>query len=86
MGGVDVHDGRCNYAMPCIKSKKWTFIVFIRLIQAAITNAVVISNYVHGDKKNKSSSLDFMIAISKHYLAKQKSTKVKSHEVTEMKS
>ena len=47
MGGVDVHDGRCNYAMACIRSKKWTWIVFIRLIQSAIANAVVISNYVH---------------------------------------
>lgn len=80
MGGVDVHDGRCNYASPCIRSKKWTWIVFMRLIQASIANAVVISNYVHEGKK-KSSSLDFMLAISKDYLQQSKSPQNISHNV-----
>ncbi|OXU25748.1 hypothetical protein TSAR_016911, partial [Trichomalopsis sarcophagae] len=27
MGGVDVHDGHCNDVMPCIRSKKWTWVI-----------------------------------------------------------
>jgi len=52
MGGVDVHDGHCNNVLPSIRSKKWTWIVFMRLIQASITNALIIFNAAHdGNKK-----------------------------------
>ena len=84
MGGIDVHDGCCNYALPSIKSKKWTWVVFLRLIQASIANAVVISNSVYENEK-KSSSLEFMMAISKHYLAKHKSAKTRHQVITQTK-
>jgi len=54
MGGVDQHDNHCNNVAPGIRSKKWTWTVFSRLIQAAITNATVISNRVrNSDEKKK---------------------------------
>ena len=80
MGGVDVHDGRCNYVAPCIRSKKWTWTVFIRLIQSAIANAIVISNYVHKDEQ-KSTALHCIMAIAKHYLQQPESPQNKNHEV-----
>ncbi|XP_051169421.1 piggyBac transposable element-derived protein 3-like [Leptopilina boulardi] len=44
MGGVDIHDQYCNRVMPIMRSKKWTWVIFIRLIQSAITKAVILSN------------------------------------------
>jgi len=32
MGGNDVHDGHCNNLLPSIRSKKWTWVVFIRFV------------------------------------------------------
>jgi len=54
MGGVDLHNGHCNNVLPNICSKKWTWIVFMdmRLVQASIVNALMISN-VAGDGKIK---------------------------------
>ncbi|OXU21050.1 hypothetical protein TSAR_000283 [Trichomalopsis sarcophagae] len=51
MGSVDVHDGHCNNVLPSIRSKKWTWVVFIRFIQASITNAHVIFNATRDGKK-----------------------------------
>jgi len=67
MGGVDVHDGHCNNLLPSIRSKKWTWVVFIRLIQAAITNSVVIFNAA-GNNKKKVGTKDFAISIAKSYI------------------
>lgn len=50
MGGIDLHDEHCSNAMPCIRAKKWTWPMFLRLIQMAISNATVLRNLVH-DKK-----------------------------------
>ena len=44
MGGVDLHDGHCINVLPSIRSKKWTWVVFMRLIQASIVNTLVIYN------------------------------------------
>ena len=43
MGGVDFHDQHCNALMPTIRSKKWTWCLFLRLIQAALSNATITS-------------------------------------------
>ena len=51
MGGVDLHDAHCSNSMPCIRSKKWTWVMFFRLIQASIANATVLRNLVHDEKK-----------------------------------
>ena len=51
MGGVDLHDQHCNALMPTICSKKWTWCLFLRLIQAALSNATVIYNKLHPDER-----------------------------------
>lgn len=81
MGGVDLQDSHCNNVSPRIKSKKWTWTVFVRLIQTAITNAMVLSNRVRSDGEKKKGTLDFMIAIAHHYLDSSKSqTKSRVHK------
>ncbi|XP_066602450.1 piggyBac transposable element-derived protein 3-like [Prorops nasuta] len=42
MGGVDMHDGHCSNLMPSIRAKKWTWPMFLRLIQSSLINALVI--------------------------------------------
>ncbi|XP_032688514.1 piggyBac transposable element-derived protein 3-like [Odontomachus brunneus] len=69
MGGVDLHDGHCNNVAPCIRSKKWTWVVFIRLLQAAIVNALVIFNAC-GDGQNKVGTKEFVMSIAKSYVQK----------------
>ena len=44
MGGNDLHDRHWNNVLPSIRSKKWTRVVFMRLIQASIVNVLVIYN------------------------------------------
>ena len=51
MGGVDLHDGHCSNLMPCIKAKRWTWSIFLRLVQSSITNALVIHNMSKSGKK-----------------------------------
>lgn len=67
MGGVDQHDGHCSNLSPSIRSKKWTWVVFIRLIQAAITNSVVIFNAAT-DSEKKVGSKEFAMSIAKSYI------------------
>jgi len=69
MGGVDLHDGYCNNVIPSIRSKKWIWVVFMRLIQAAIVNSVVIFNAC-GDGKSKVSTKEFVMSIAKSYIHK----------------
>jgi hypothetical protein len=78
MGGVDLHDGHCNDILPSIRSKKWTWVVFMRLIQASITNSLVIFNAAN-DGKKKVGIKEFTISIAKYYLQKS-SRKSKAHE------
>jgi len=68
MGGVDIYDQYCNKALPSIRSKKWTFFIFMRCIQSSISNAVILSNAVQQDGMNKSSLKEFAISIAKNYL------------------
>ncbi|EFN77915.1 PiggyBac transposable element-derived protein 3, partial [Harpegnathos saltator] len=39
MGGVDQHDQHANALFSCILTKKWTWCLFMRIIQASLTNA-----------------------------------------------
>lgn len=80
MGGVDLHDNHCNNLLPCIRSKKWTWVVFIRLVQSAIVNALVLYNSCNeGEKKG---SKDFAMSIARRYLENGKRYRRKSHEVS----
>ena len=66
MRGVDVHDGHRNNVLPSIRSKIWTWVVFVRLIQAAIVNSVVIFNATGNGMKVP--TIDFAISIVKSYM------------------
>ena len=46
IGGVDLHDQYCNALMPTICSKKWTWCLFLRLIQADLSNATVKKSFI----------------------------------------
>ena len=74
MGGVDVHDGHCNNVLPSIRSKKWTWVVFIRFIKASITNAHVIFNATR-DGKKKVGIKELTISIAKYYIQKGQTSK-----------
>ena len=74
MGGVNVHDGHCNNVLPSIRSKKWTWVVFIRFILASITNAYVIFNATR-DGKKKVGIKELTISIAKYYIQKGQTSK-----------
>jgi len=59
-------------------AKKWTKVVFVRIIQAAITNALVIYNLSNANAK-KVGSKDFTMSIARHYLDIGKKCYTKSH-------
>ncbi|XP_066597935.1 piggyBac transposable element-derived protein 3-like [Prorops nasuta] len=77
MGGVDTHDAHCNNLLPSIRSKKWTWVVFTRLIQASITNSVVIYNTA--STGNKKFTKEFALDIAKHYLANREKEITQTH-------
>lgn len=80
MGGVDLHDAHCNNLLPSIRSKKWTWVIFVRLIQSAITNAVVLYNAAQNNQK-KVGTKEFAISIAKHYMEKAKIARnIDAHE------
>lgn len=68
MGGVDLHDKYCNKVLPSMRSKKWTWVVFLRLIQASITNATVLHNAANPEKKL--GTKEVALAISRDYFAR----------------
>ncbi|XP_066598905.1 piggyBac transposable element-derived protein 3-like [Prorops nasuta] len=76
MGGVDIHDQYCSKASPSMKSKKWTFSVFLRMIESSIANAIILSNAVRPEKTKKSTVKDFAIEITQNYLS---NSKLKNH-------
>lgn len=78
MGGVDLHDGHCSNLMPCIKAKRWTWSIFLRLIQSSITNALVIYNMSDSGKKIRSKEI--ALEIAEFYLANSTKREA-SHEM-----
>ena len=81
MGGVDLHNEHCNNSMPCIRAKKWTWPMFIRFIQMAISNATVLRNLVH-DKKV--GTKDVILKLAEHYLEVAKKNKL--HQIVTVAS
>ncbi|XP_066590837.1 piggyBac transposable element-derived protein 3-like [Prorops nasuta] len=67
MGGVDVHDQHCCKLLPSLRSEKWTWVIFLRLIQAAITNVTVLYN-ICNESKMKVGTKDAAMSISRYYL------------------
>lgn len=79
MGGVDLHDSHCSNVLSCMRSKKWTWVVLMRLIQAAIVNALVIYNASDCTKK-KVGTKDFALAIVREYFGNGKKYRPKTHK------
>lgn len=81
MGGVDLHDQRCNKIQPIVRSKKWTWVIFIRMLQTAITNSVVLFNTCNKKTLKKASTKSFAMSIGKTYLSRGKSAKPSLHKI-----
>jgi len=73
MGGVDLHDQHYNRLLPSIRSKKWTWIPFVRILQASATNATVLYNTVR-EKKNCIKTKDTALAICEEYFSEASAT------------
>ena len=69
MGGVDLHDQRCNKIQPIVRSKKWTWIIFMQIIQTALTNATILYNTCTESKGITKSMKDFPMSVGKNYLS-----------------
>jgi len=54
--------------MPSIRNKKWTWCLFLRLIQASLANATMIYNKLHPDEKK--SSKDIVQEMCEYYIEK----------------
>lgn len=83
MGGKDLHDQRCNKIEPVVRSKKWTWIIFIRLIQTPLTNATILRNICDQTKTKKvnTSTKNLVINEGKEYLRKSKKLGLSKHEI-----
>lgn len=66
MGEVDLHDQHCNAVMPVIRGKKWTWCLFLRLIQASLTNATVLYNLAHPE--DRKGTKDVVKEVCQYYL------------------
>ncbi|XP_066599933.1 piggyBac transposable element-derived protein 3-like [Prorops nasuta] len=85
MGGVDLHGQPCNKIEPIIRSKKWTWIIFIRLIQTSITNAVTEYNIANQGEGVKKSIKDFAMGVGKNYLNRScKNSESSLHETKQL--
>ena len=80
MGGVDVHNQHCCKLLPALRSKKWTWVIFLRFIQAAITNAAVLYN-ICGESK-KACTKDAALSISRDYMNFSNTPRKKNKETS----
>lgn len=69
MGGVDIHDQYCSRVLPILRSKKWTWDIFERIIQSTVTNAVVLYNTANNNSP-QTGIKQFVTEICKGYLQK----------------
>lgn len=82
MGGVDLYDQHCSDVKINIQSKRWTWTVFLRLIETAISNATVLYNLCTEGKKK--STYDFVKEIAGHYLAVNAQNEYERHELIQL--
>lgn len=80
MGGVDVHDQYCSKAFPAMRSKKWTYSIFIRLIKSSLTNVVILSNVIRVNEK-KMNMKDFAVSVATYYLQRRSKENLKTHKI-----
>lgn len=79
MGGVDVHDFRSKKVSPSIRSKKWTYAIFVRIIQMSIANAVILKNLCKKDDEREMKTRQLCKEVSREYLLKSRLGDLKSH-------
>lgn len=85
MGGVDLHDQFCNKLLSCIRSKKWTWVIFVRIIQSALTNACVLYNTLRSDDE-KIGAKEVALQVSRDYLARKSQPLVRDHSLIQLKN
>jgi len=79
MGGVDLHDYRCNRIIPSIRSRKWTWVIFLRILQSSIVNATVLWNLCC-QKGQEVSGKDVCMEVSKYYRSKKEKNNLSAHK------
>ena len=73
MGGFDLHDHHCNDLRINSNSKKWTWEVFRRIIEASLSNAFLIWGHcVDEDTKKNVGVKEFSLEITEVYLNRYK--------------
>lgn len=80
MGGVDLHDQRCKKVMPSVQSKKWTYSIFLRILQSSVVNATVLTNLCQTEGSKKISTKDFCRSIVLDYFSKSKKADLIDHK------
>lgn len=81
MGGVDMHDRYCSDLSIQIRSRKWTWSLFCRIIEASISNAFILWKHcTTADDAKKVGVKDFVLAIAEDYLSRN-SKKWQSHNL-----
>ena len=80
MGGVDLHDYRCKKVASSMRSKKWTWSVFVRLIQSALANATGIWNISRDNRTKEMKTKEMCMKVSEHYLKQSKIDKYEIHK------
>ncbi|XP_058810605.1 piggyBac transposable element-derived protein 3-like [Phymastichus coffea] len=67
VGGVDLRDFRCKKASPSKSSKKWTFKILLRIIEASITNALTLWNICNDHKSTHVTTKDLCKEVNRMY-------------------
>ena len=60
MGGVDKHDWLISKYATAIRSKKWCWLLFTRILDMAVVNAFIIYKFVHADDKDNAACKDLL--------------------------
>lgn len=71
MGGVDLHDQHCSDLKIHVKSKKWTWAIFKKIIETSISNSFIISKLCKDENQGNSSGVkEFALEIAEEYLTR----------------
>lgn len=87
MGGVDLHDQHCSDVNVKVKSDKWTWALFRRIIEASISNAFILWKQCANDEDKKYIGIkEFVVEVTNDYmLLNEKNLKNHNISVTEVR-
>lgn len=81
MGGVDLHDQHCSDLNIKVKSDKWTWAIFRRVIEASISNAFILwRQCANGEEKKNVGAKEFVLEISDKYILPD-TEKLQNHNI-----